>query len=62
MRLGVAVGREDVEQLVKAHAERVHLPVREVLDAAAVELEAERVAAIACGLRGRPCPSRGCRC
>ena len=33
-----------LKQLVKAHAERVDLAVREVLDAAAVELEAEDVA------------------
>src|SRR5207244_126735 len=43
---GVAVGGEDVEVFVKAHAERIDLPVREVLDAAAVELKAERVAGL----------------
>ena len=40
-RFGVAIGGEDVEQLVEAHPERVHLPVREVLDAAAVEFDLE---------------------
>src|SRR5262245_10339614 len=41
---GVAVGGEDIEVFVKAHAEGIDLAVREVLDAAAVELEAEDVA------------------
>src|SRR5437763_12286809 len=40
----MAVGREDVEILVKAHPERIHLPVGKMLDAAAVELEAKSVA------------------
>ncbi len=43
-RLRVAVGGEDVEQRVEAHPERIDLPVREMLDAAAVHAEAERVA------------------
>ena len=61
-RLAVAVGGEDVEQLVEAHAERVDLPMREVLDAAAVEPKAEGVADCSCRFRGRPSPSRGYCC
>ena len=43
-RLGVAVGGVEVEPRVEGHAERVHLPAGEDLDAAAVRAEAERVA------------------
>src|SRR4051795_2345471 len=40
----MAVCRKNIKEWMKAHAEGINLTVREVLDAAAVELEAKRVA------------------
>ena len=39
----MAVGGEDVEQWIEGHAERIHLPPRELLDARTVEPHAIRV-------------------
>ena len=56
-RLGVAVGRVQVAQRIEGQAERVDLPVRELLDVRAVGPEAVRVARLHRDRPGRPAPS-----